>query len=161
LGDNAIYKLARAILRAENFEFKEDKDALLGFSTLNVGWMTGGINQNSVPDFAQFTIDVRTTANTNHRPLLSRLRDELDPEVAIEVLVDLQAVSSQEDSSFVQKVYAACGTRTGNPGLPTSLPYLTDGAVLQPAFGGIPTVILGPGLPEMAHQTDEFCLVEN
>jgi succinyl-diaminopimelate desuccinylase len=31
--------------------------------------------------------------------------------------------------------------------------------VLQPAYGNAPTVILGPGQPEMAHQTDEFCYV--
>ncbi len=34
---------------------------------------------------------------------------------------------------------------------------MTDGAVLQDYYGGAPTVILGPGEPEMAHQTDEYC----
>jgi succinyl-diaminopimelate desuccinylase len=29
--------------------------------------------------------------------------------------------------------------------------------VLQQIYGGVPTIILGPGQPEMAHQTDEFC----
>jgi succinyl-diaminopimelate desuccinylase len=27
-------------------------------------------------------------------------------------------------------------------------------------YGGVPTVILGPGEPEMAHQTDEFCYIQ-
>ena len=30
----------------------------------------------------------------------------------------------------------------------------------EPAFGDVPTIILGPGETHMAHQTDEFCLVE-
>ena len=42
-----------------------------------------------------------------------------------------------------------------------ALPFFTDAAVLQPAFGGVPTVILGPGDTRMAHQTDEYCLVDN
>jgi succinyl-diaminopimelate desuccinylase len=160
LGENAIYKAARAILKAEKFDFQDERDPLLGFSTLNVGKMQGGINLNSVPDHAEFTIDARTTTNVRHTELLSRLRKELGEEVSVEVLVDLQAVASKETSDFVQSVYAACGISSQAEGFPKALPYLTDGAVLQPAYGGVPTVILGPGQPEMAHQTDEYCLVE-
>jgi succinyl-diaminopimelate desuccinylase len=98
LGENAIYKAARAILKAEKFDFKDDEDPLLGFSTLNVGRMEGGINLNSVPDYAEFTIDARTTTNTSHKELLSKLKRELGDEVDIEVLVDLQAVASPENS---------------------------------------------------------------
>lgn len=161
LGENAIYKAARAILQAEKFDLKDERDPLLGLSTLNVGRMQGGINLNSVPDYAEFTIDARTTTNISHKELLSRLKKELGEEADFEVLVDLPAVSSAENSSFVQSVYAACGLGAGTEGFPKSLPYLTDGAVLQPVFGGIPTVILGPGQPEMAHQIDEYCFVEN
>jgi succinyl-diaminopimelate desuccinylase len=161
LGDNAIYKAARAILKAENFDFGEEKDPLLGYSTLNVGKMQGGINLNSVPDHAEFTIDARTTTKVNHNNLLERLKKELGEEVTIEILVDLPAVFSNESDLFVQSVYAACGVKIGQAGFPKSLPYLTDGAVLQPAYGCISTVILGPGQPEMAHQTDEFCFTEN
>jgi succinyl-diaminopimelate desuccinylase len=161
LGINAIYKAARAILKAEEFEFQDSEDSLLGFSTLNVGRMNGGINLNSVPDYAEFTIDARTTSRVNHQNLLDRLKRELGKDVSIEVLVDLPAVSSSESSTFVQQIYSACGIEAGTGGFPKSLPYLTDGAVLQPAYGDAPTVILGPGQPEMAHQTDEYCFIEN
>jgi succinyl-diaminopimelate desuccinylase len=161
LGVNAIYKAARAILKAEEFEFQDAEDSLLGFSTLNVGRMYGGINLNSVPDYAEFTIDARTTSRVNHQNLLDRLKRELGKDVSIEVLVDLPAVSSSESSTFVQQIYSACGIEAGTGGFPKSLPYLTDGAVLQPAYGDAPTVILGPGQPEMAHQTDEYCFIEN
>ncbi len=40
------------------------------------------------------------------------------------------------------------------------MPYLTDGAVLQPAFHNAPTIILGPGQPEMAHKTNEYCYID-
>ncbi len=160
LGDNAIYKAAKAILKAEQFEFNVVEDDLLGFSTINVGRMQGGLNLNSVPDYAEFTIDARTTTKIKHSELLERLQNDFGREVQIEVLVDLPAVASSEDSRFVQSVYSACGIVNGTAGYPRSLPYLTDGAVLQSAYKGAPTVILGPGQPELAHKTDEFCYID-
>ena len=38
--------------------------------------------------------------------------------------------------------------------------YFTDASALTPAYGGPPTVILGPGEATMAHQTDEYCVVD-
>ena len=74
-------------------------------------------------------------------------------------LVDLPPVSSSESSPIVQIVYEVCRVDPENGNKYKSLPYMTDGAVLQQLYGGIPTVILGPGQPEMAHQTDEFCYI--
>ena len=42
---------------------------------------------------------------------------------------------------------------------PKSVSYFTDAASLRRAYDYPPTVILGPGEPEMAHQTDEYCRV--
>ncbi len=160
LGDNAIYKAARAISKIENFKFGVEKDPLLGFPTVNVGKVEGGMNINSVPDLAAFTIDARTTTKVDHQQLFKKFKKVLGPDVSIETLVDLKAVSSDESDPFVKLVYSACGISIGEEGFPKSLPYLTDGSVLQPAHGGIPTIILGPGQPEMAHQTDEFCYTD-
>ena len=159
LGDNAIYKVARAISRVEQFNFGVGPDPLLGLPTINVGTVFGGMNLNSVPDRAGFTIDARTTTKVDHRQLLEQLKAILGVEVSVEVLVNLTAVSSRENDAFIQEAYRACGIAANTAGFPKALPYLTDGAVLQPAFGGAPTVILGPGEPAMAHQTDEFCEV--
>jgi succinyl-diaminopimelate desuccinylase len=160
LGDNAIYKSARAISKIEKFEFEVENDLLLGFPTVNVGVVQGGMNINSVPDHAAFTIDARTTTKVDHQLLLEKFKNILGSEVSIETLVDLTAVSSNENDPFVKMVYSVCGISIGQKGFPKSLPYLTDGSVLQPAYGGVPTVILGPGQPEMAHQTDEFCYTD-
>lgn len=157
LGNNAIYKAARAITKIENFSFHADRDELHGFPTINVGLVSGGKNLNSVPDYAEFTIDIRSTRKVKHSELLKRLSGELGEEVSIETLVDLPPVSSVETSSFVRTVYSICGIDADKNVSKKSLPYMTDGAVLQQLYGGVPTVILGPGQPEMAHQTDEFC----
>ena len=142
LGDNAIYKVARAISKIENFHFQADLDELHGFPTINVGLINGGKNLNSVHDHAEFTIDIRSTPKVSHSEILKRLSLELGKEVSIEKLVDLPAVSSSETSAFVRLVYAVCGLDPEKGMLRKSLPYLTDGAVLQQLYGGVPTVIL-------------------
>jgi succinyl-diaminopimelate desuccinylase len=160
LGDNAIFKAARAITKIENFKFQAEKDNLHGFPTINVGLISGGKNLNSVPDHAEFTIDIRSTSKVKHSELLHRLSSELGDEISIETLVDLPSVSTSETSPFVQIVYAVCGINPEKVTYRKSLPYMTDGAVLQQLYDGVPTVILGPGQAEMAHQTDEFCYIE-
>lgn len=161
LGDNAIYKAARAISKIENFKFGAEKDPLLGFPTINVGKMSGGLNLNSVPDFAEFTIDVRSTTKINHKDIIERIKKDFNGEVELEILVDLDPVSSNEKDSFVQLVYDVCQIDSSSNEYPKSLPYLTDGSVLHRLYNKVPTLILGPGQPEMAHQTDEFCYTEN
>ena len=159
-GDNAIYKAARAISKIEKFDFHAEKDPLLGYPTINVGKMSGGQNLNSVPDHAEFTIDVRSTTKVNHAVILDRLKTELGDEARIEILVDMNPVSTNEGEPFVNLVYDVCKVDRFTGEFPKSLPYLTDGAVLQRFYGGVPTIILGPGQPEMAHQTDEFCYID-
>ncbi len=159
LGDNAIYKAARAIMRIEKFRFYADRDPVLGLPTINVGKIQGGMNINSVPDHAEFSIDIRTTTQIPHQTLLEGLKRELGDEVALETLVDLQAVSNSESDPFVQRVYEVCGINVNSTAGLKSLPYLTDGSVLQNYYGGVPTLILGPGEPTLAHQTDEYCSI--
>ncbi len=157
LGDNAIYKAAKAITKIENFRFHAEKDNLHGLPTINVGMIKGGKNLNSVPDYAEFTVDIRSTSNVTHSEILNRLSLELGKDVTIEKLVDLMPVSTSEIAPFVQLVYDVCGVGTNKSEIQKSLPYVTDGAILQQIYGHAPTIILGPGQPEMAHQTDEFC----
>jgi succinyl-diaminopimelate desuccinylase len=118
------------------------------------------MNINSVPDHAEFTIDFRSTSMTPHQALLDRLKRELGDEVVLETLVDLEPVSNSESDPFIQEVYEVCGIDGKSTSGPRSLPYLTDGSVLQACYGGVPTIILGPGEPALAHQTDEYCSIK-
>ena len=53
-----------------------------------------------------------------------------------------------------------CDGQDVDAGKPKGAPYFTDAAVLNPAFDHPPFIILGPGEAAMAHQTDEYCVVE-
>jgi succinyl-diaminopimelate desuccinylase len=159
LGDNAIYKAAMAILKTKDFDFKAEKDPLLGFPTINVGRMSGGMNINSVPDHAEFSIDIRSTSRVDHNELLACLASELGAETALETLVNMGPVFTDEKDPFVRLAYDICRVDALSESVPKALPYLTDGSVLQRLYKCVPTIILGPGQPEMAHQTDEFCYI--
>ena len=160
LGDNAIYKAAKAITKIEKIEFNAEHDALLGFPTINVGKFNGGLNLNSVPDYAEFTIDIRSTTKLKNEKALQALQNQIGPDVEIEKMVDLNAISTDEHSSFVKMVYNVCQIDPNKNDCSKSAPFLTDAAVLTPWLDNVPTIILGPGEPEMAHQTDEYCHVQ-
>lgn len=161
LGDNAIYKAARCISKIEKFHFEAAKDPLLGFPSINVGMIQGGLNINSVPDHAEFTMDIRSTTMISHQGVLQKLHRELGEDLAIETLVDLGPVSTPESDPLVRLVCDICGLDRQSENWSRALPYLTDGSVLQPFYGGVPAIILGPGEPGMAHKTDEYCYIEN
>ena len=158
-GVNAIYKAARAVSSLEGFRFPASPDPLLGGATLNVGTIRGGLNVNSVPDAAAFTIDVRTIPALANEAARSSLAGVLGPEVELRTLVDVSSLRADPGDAWVNEVFEVATARLGSRPSPASAPYFTDASELTPALGGVPTVILGPGELHLAHQTDEWCLV--
>ena len=75
--------------------------------------------------------------------------------------MDLEAIASPENSSFLEMVLEVCSFDYGVDGAKKTASFLTDASVLTPWMGNPPTIILGPGEAKMAHQTDEYCYVEN
>ncbi|WP_422350973.1 M20 family metallopeptidase [Flagellimonas sp.] len=161
LGDNAIYKAARAITKIANLSFDGQKDPLLGFPTVNVGRIQGGLNLNSVPDKTEFMIDIRSTKKFNNQKAFQALNEELGRQVDLKKIVDLDAVSTPEFSDFFKMVLEVCSFDHEVEGVKKTASFLTDASVLTPWLGNPPTVILGPGEAKLAHQTDEYCYVEN
>ena len=158
-GDNAIYKAARSVTKLEEFDFNVMPHELLGRSTLNVGTMQGGLNLNSVPDHAEFTIDIRTLPDQNHAEIFTGLEGYLGDENRIARVVDCGGVHTPHTHPWMQEIYAVMERVLGEPIEPRGAPYFTDASALMPAYGRPPTVILGPGEMHMAHQTDEYCPV--
>ena len=160
-GDNAIYKAAHAIGRLEDFDFNVARHPVLGAPSLNVGTVSGGINTNSVPDRAEFTIDMRTIPEQDHAALRKQIAHYLGDDVRLEPMVDCGGVWSEPDTEWMQTVFAIVQGAGGASLAVEAAPYFTDASALTPAYGHPPTVILGPGEASLAHQTDEFCYVAN
>jgi succinyl-diaminopimelate desuccinylase len=159
LGDNAIYKLARAVSRFEQYAFTAGAHPVMGPPTLNVGTIQGGLNTNSVPDRAVATVDVRTIAGQDHGELTAALARMAGPEIALRPLIDLPPVWTDPADEWAASVAEIVRAVTGQASEPRAATYFTDASVLTPALGSVPTVICGPGEAEQAHVTDEWCSV--
>ena len=159
-GDNAIYKAARAISKIENYKFHIEEDPILGMPTINIGVVKGGLNINSVPDKAEFSIDVRSTTKMNHQNMIEELQDLFGDEFSVEQIIDRKPVFTDETDPFVQLVDRIARVDRVKDNIPKALPYVTDASILQEYYKGVPTIIMGPGEAHMAHQTDEYCKVE-
>lgn len=158
-GDNAIYKIARAALALEQFAFETPAHPLMGAPTLNVGTARGGLNINSVPDAAELGIDIRSVAGQDHARVLQCLCAALGPQIQLSTLLDVGSVYTPSDDPWMQRVFALCAARQGAMPPPRTVSYFTDAAALRLPLGMPPVLILGPGEPQLAHQTDEYCHV--
>ena len=105
LGDNAIYKAARAIDALGRFAFEEAAHQQMGRPTLVVSQMQGGMNINSVPDRAEFCVNVRTIPDQNLAVLRHRIDMAIGDELTIEPLVELPSMFSDPDDPWVQSVF--------------------------------------------------------
>lgn len=159
-GDNAIFKAARAVDDLRKFDFGIDPHPLMGRPTLNVGTLHGGLNINSVPDSATIGVDIRTIPGQDHRQLREKLGRALGADVELVPIVDVEAIYSNPDEPWLQHVFAVAERQIGERPAPRTATYFTDAAVLNDVYRDIPICVLGPGEPHLAHQTDEFCLVD-
>ena len=158
-GVNAVYKAAHAISKLEDFDFNIARDAVLGKPTLNVGSVHGGLNINSVPDLAEIGIDIRTIPAQDHTAIRTDLAGYLGDDVALASVVDVRGVLTDPANDWMQDIFGIMTDILGEKPEARTAAYFTDASALTPAYGGVPTVILGPGEAAMAHQTDEYCVV--
>ena len=158
VGDNAILKMARVIGDLEGFRFPVESHPVMGKPTLNVGTIRGGLNTNSVPDEARITIDTRTVPGVDHGHLCRSLEALLAPRGAhVRKIVDTPSLYTEPSNEWVQEVFGMCTPFLDARPTPKTITFSTDGSDLKRGFGGPPAVILGPGEPMLAHQTDEWC----
>jgi acetylornithine deacetylase len=152
LGDNAVIRAARDILRLESLRFDRE-DALLGRPTVTTTTIEGGSARNAVPDRCSFTIDVRSTPAYSHAELAALVAGPLESEVS--VLSDRLVPCSTPLGS---RIAVACRAALREAGLdddPFGSPTASDWVFLD----DVPTVKIGPGASELSHTADEHVAV--
>lgn len=159
-GRNAIYMAVRAIQALEDLDFRVPAHPFLGEPTLNVGWVKGGMNVNSVPDRAAFGVDIRVTPEVDLPALKEQLRQTVGPEIDMTFGTEAGAVWTEPNEAWIVELREMLAAPDGTLAEIGAAPYFTDAASLREGYGLIPTIVLGPGEPRQAHQTDEFCYVE-
>ncbi|MGP3935054.1 M20 family metallopeptidase [Nonomuraea sp. KM88] len=113
---------------------------------------------NVIPALASVFVDVRTVPGVEHKVIAERVaalasRDGITAEVS--TLVDRPPVDVPVSDPVVAALAAAHRTVTGREPVYGGVPGSTDGTVLT-HWGGVPSVVYGPGGKWIAHQADEF-----
>src|SRR5208282_972470 len=107
------YKAARAVLALAAVDFSADAHPVLGRPTLNVGWLHGGMNTNSVPDEARFGLDIRLVPGLDPRELIERFKKATAGEVAFEVKTNSTPVWTDPDDPWIASLAEIVRSITG------------------------------------------------
>ncbi|MDW8467798.1 MAG: hypothetical protein RML56_01090 [Burkholderiales bacterium] len=115
-----------------------------------------------MPDAARIGVDVRTVPGMDHAALLERLAATIGEEAELELVSDLEPVWTEPGSEWVARVFFEICTRVRGTSARGAHRALHDrrresAQGLARRAGGL---VLGPGEPEMAHQTDGYCSIE-
>ncbi|MFE3448879.1 M20 family metallopeptidase [Nonomuraea sp. NPDC059194] len=117
---------------------------------------------NVIPAAASVFVDVRTIPGLAHKEVADTV-EELAAfdgiESRVTILVDRPPVDVPVTHPVVTSLAAAHTAVTGQQPVYGGVPGSTDGTVLT-HWGGIPSVVYGPGGKWIAHQADEYVEVE-
>lgn len=159
LGVNAIYKMARAVVRIEEYgqALLQQKHPVLGPAAINVGRMIGGEAVNIVPPHCMVEIDRRLLPGQDFALVKAELLAIME-ECGVDVTIDdpylvAESVYNPIESHACQTLLRACQS-CGIASEFQTAHYGTDASFYAKA--GIPTVVFGPGSIAQAHTKDEF-----
>ncbi|WP_245510775.1 M20 family metallopeptidase [Antarcticimicrobium sediminis] len=158
-GVNAVMCMAHALAALDGIDLGATHP-VMGAPTLNLGTIHGGLNTNSVPDFCEATLDLRSVPGVSHADLRAMISARLGPDIEIEPLIDLPAVWTDPAHPWMAAITAHSAAIAGAETVPSAASYFTDASIFTPALGEVATMILGPGDPGLAHQTDEYVSVD-
>ncbi len=167
-GDNAIYKMARALTALQRYA-----DEVLplarphprcGRPTLSVGTIHGGVGANVVPDRCTVEIDLRVPVGKEPEAARREVLDYLAQAAEIDFPLDHQPpmmqgypLDDRDNGPLAERLAAAVRHVTGDA-RQAGARYATDGGHFSAA--GIPTVVFGPGSTAQAHTADEWVAID-
>ncbi len=155
LGDNAIDKMldVLAVIRTEfAAEFAQQRDPVLGASTLSIGTIHGGTKTNVIPDECQASVDMRFVPAHYQPEIIQRFQHRLE-----QVCPDIEISAIPAPPLYTDPAHPLIA-RLGECGAkPIGAPWFCDACYF--AERGMPAVALGPGSIEQAHTRDEWIAV--
>lgn len=167
-GKNAIAFMNTIINRLLNYQFKYEENVLLGFPTMNISTINGGVKTNVVPDKCSITIDMRTVPGMKHEDIIKdfeaiieELKGEIDGfEAAVKIQNNRPAVETELDHPFVKMAQDVIKEEFAKVVEPKGVNFYTDAAVFLPATK-LPAIYYGPGDADMAHQPNEHISIDS
>ncbi|HXF82715.1 MAG TPA: M20 family metallopeptidase [bacterium] len=163
-GSNAISAMLRVLDAIET----QVGGALRGMThpltpppSLSIGTIRGGVATNVVPDWCEATLDRRTLPSETIPEAVAQVERVIaelhraDPtlQADLEVIQSGPPIETPLDAPIVQAAQAVA-RRLELPDAPVGYQQASDGRFF--AERGVPTILFGPGQPELAHTVDEF-----
>ncbi len=166
-GDNAIYRMARAVLALKEHAAtlqQRPADPELGPPTLNVGTIRGGVSVNTVPDLCTIEIDRRLLPDDTPDAARQNVLDALarDPALAEHLRHDppflvSRGLSDHDNRALAEQLRHGI-RQLGHDARQVRVPYGTNAPFY--AQVGIPAVVCGPGSIDQAHTADEWIAID-
>lgn len=162
LGVNAILGLSEALRRLDCHPYAHRPHPLLASPTINIGLIRGGTKINMVPDLCEAHIDFRMVPGQTAESVTEEMemvlrrfqKESSDFRYELSILSTYPPMTTDPDLEIVHTAQSVGQSLWGREMPPTGATYFTDAATLAPGTGK-PVIILGPGEPGQAHQTDE------
>jgi len=166
-GINAIDNLLRIYQRLDQIDLDTAPHPPLDDSTLAVTMLQGGTQNNVVPDYARMVFDIRSLPSHSHDALIDQIeqlcaqvtQESPQAKFSISTLLNIPAIDTAADAPLVQIAQQVLAAQNGQAVAPKGARYFTDASVLQQL--GEEIIVLGPGDPTQAHQTNEHVLLKD
>lgn len=181
-GYNALDPLI-SILAAVNEQFRAvdiPVNTILGNVTVNTDILTGGVQVNSLPEYAEAQINVRTIPEFNGKDVINKLEDIIKTEVQktnqnydknvakllpialkqadinYEVIMDEPAVISTKENKLIQ-LAQTIGAKYAGEKIPViASPGITDASnLMRDKNDQVPFIVFGPG-NTTSHMANEY-----
>lgn len=156
MGQNAVMRGIDVYRRISDLPFMAESTPMFPGPSVNLGRIRGGEALNSVPDFCDVFVDIRTLPGQNMREVINQIR-AIDPEVEVEVLLEKSAADVPADhpmvSSLLGCVHPVCDTSraVGRDGSSDAIPFLEV---------GVPAVEFGP-IGAGHHGPEEYVVTDS
>ncbi|WP_185865763.1 M20 family metallo-hydrolase [Blattabacterium cuenoti] len=145
IGINAIYVATKDIENLRNLSFYR-KSELLGFTTLNVTQIQGGIQHNVIPDFCYFVVDIRTNELYKNEELIEIIQKRIHSK--------MKPRFSHLNSSFINPMHPIV-LKAQKIGRKTyGSPTLSDQSIMP-----FSTIKMGVGDSVRSHTPNEYILI--
>jgi len=167
LGINAISMMLLLLKEIEEMEIPFTPHPLLGNMTRSLNIIQGGVQTNVVPDSCSVMYDFRTVPGQDHPAIIAQIEAVIqqleqrvkDFKATVKLIHDLPPAETAPDHPAVLKFQAAASEALGKPVETQVMKFATEASIFVPALN-VPTIVLGPGLPGLAHQPDEYVEID-
>lgn len=157
---NAIVRMAKFIRDLEHLDLCVHPHPHLGWPTINVGKIRGGVSAPIIPGSCSIELDVRMVPGMTPESVAQKMRQLAGKNIEIQIIDFKPPVVTSENEPFVHLCVGACEAVLERKPEITGVPYYSDATIFAPALK-IPMVIIGPG--EVGHSgiADEYVEIDN